>query len=77
MHFHIPSEVYCSDTEEQPSRDFCAFDIFFQRGVFLAWSHKGQDLANKEGAEARKPFPVSDIPAEWPLCVTKHCCATT
>ena len=40
-------------------------------------SHKGQDLANKEGAEARQSFPVSDIRVQWPLCVTKHCRATT
>jgi hypothetical protein len=40
-------------------------------------SHKGEDLANKEGEEARQPFPVSDILVQWPLCVTKHCYATT
>jgi hypothetical protein len=31
----------------------------------------------KEGEEARLPFPVSDIMVKWPLCVTKHCYATT
>jgi hypothetical protein len=34
--------------------------IFFKQGGFLASekgkSHKGQDLANKEGDEARQPF---------------------
>ena len=77
MHFHNLFEVYCSDTEKQPNRDFRAFDIFFQRGVFLALSHKGQDLANKEGAEARQHCPISDICVQWPLCMTKHCRATT
>jgi hypothetical protein len=57
------------------------FAIFFQQGVFLALeigkSHTGQDMADKEGNEARQRFPVSDILVQWPLCVTKFCLATT
>jgi hypothetical protein len=33
--------------------------------------------AINEGEEGRQPFPVSDILVQWPLCVTKHCHATT
>ena len=50
--------------------------MFFQWGVFWASgigkSHKGQDLANKEGVEARQTFPVSDIRVQWPLCFIKY-----
>ena len=45
--------------------------IFSSSEVFLNLESQGQDLAIKEGAEARQPFPVSDICVQWPLCVTK------
>ena len=78
MQVHNVFEVYCSDTENCRTEIFARLifsssEVFF----FIGKSHKGQDLANKEGAESRQPFPVSDIRVQWPLCVTKHCRATT
>ena len=51
--------------------------VVFSFASGIGKSHKGQDLANKEDAEARQPFPDSDICVQWPLCMTKHCRATS
>ena len=40
--------------------------IFSSSEVFLSLESQGaEDLANKEGAEARQPSPVSDIRVQW------------
>lgn len=54
LHFDNLFEVYCSDTILEKSR----IEIF-ARLLFSSSNHKGQDLANKEGDEARPRFPVS------------------
>jgi hypothetical protein len=67
--------------ENSRTEIFFPFAIFFQQGVLWASdigkSHYGQYMANEEGKETRQPVPVLDILVQWPLCLTKHCHATT